>query len=232
MIEKRRTTSESRSPKEKGLQRTKRKLASGWKGLLRIGAGAAGLRDETEPFTKCRVYHRPPVNYSILGFRKYRRRYIQNPNSGHQSQLALQFMDMLGLSNSAQRDDEYYREQWRLYYAERQRLLMRMFWIAGGLGVFFLLFIAVIYKHPTLGNVLAVPGAILLLALPAQWFLFVWRIGGWTCPQCGEYFFSSTFVRNPFGRCCRHCGLARPKESEIDHFHYENEGASPQVTGE
>jgi len=65
--------------------------------------------------------------------------YNQNPNSGHQSRLALQSMDMLGLSSSVQRGDEYYREQWRLYYAERRRLLTRMFWIAGGLGVFFLL---------------------------------------------------------------------------------------------
>jgi hypothetical protein len=136
-------------------------------------------------------------------------------------------MDMLGLSNSAQREDEYYREQWRLYYAERRRLLTRMFWIAVGLGVFFLLFIAVIDKHPTFGNVLAVPGAILLLALPAQWFLFAWRIGDWTCPRCGEYFFISTFVRNPSGRRCRHCRLARPKESEIDHFRYENERSIP-----
>ena len=153
--------------------------------------------------------------------------YNQNPNSGHQSRLALQSMDMLGLSSSVQRGDEYYREQWRLYYAERRRLLTRMFWIAGGLGVFFLLFIEVIHKHPTSGYVLAVPGAILLLALPAQWFFFVWKIGGWTCPRCGEYFFISTFVRNPFGRSCRHCGLVRPKESEIDHFHYGKERSGP-----
>jgi hypothetical protein len=145
------------------------------------------------------------------------------PNLRPAKSCSIAPMDVLGLSNSTQRGDEYYREQWRLYYAERLRLLTRMSWIAGGLGVFFLVFIAVIDKHPTFGNVLAIPGAILLLALPAHWFRFAWRIGGWTCPQCGEPFFISTFVRNPLGRSCRHCGLARPKESEIDHFHYEDE---------
>jgi hypothetical protein len=42
----------------------------------------------------------------------------------------------------------------------------------------FLIFIALIEKYPMFGNTLAVPGAIFLLALPAQWFLFVRKIGG------------------------------------------------------
>ena len=130
-------------------------------------------------------------------------------------------MNQLGLSNSTQRSDEYYREQWSFYYAERRRLLARMVWLAVGLGIGFLLFIAVGGKHPSLAYILAVPLTILLIALPAQWFIFVWRTRSRTCPRCGEDFFKSTLANNPFGRRCRHCGLVRPKQSEIDHFHYE-----------
>lgn len=87
-------------------------------------------------------------------------------------------MEQLGLSNSAHRSDEYYREHWSSYYAERRRLLNRMAWLAGGLGIFFLLFIAVTDRHPGLRYLPMVPCVILLLALPAQWFLLTWRIGG------------------------------------------------------
>jgi hypothetical protein len=137
----------------------------------------------------------------------------------------------LGLSNSSQRGDEYYREQWSAYYSERRRQLARMFWLAGGLGVVFLFFTAAVERHSLLANILAVPLVILMLAFPAQWAMFGWKVGGWTCPRCGELFFASTFVRNPLGRTCRHCGLARPKKSEIDLYHYEDETSAPKVLG-
>ena len=98
-----------------------------------------------------------------------------------------------------------------------------MIWIAAGLGIFFLLFITVGDRHQDVRFVLMIPGVFLLLGLPAQWFLFAYRVGGWTCPKCGELFFISTLVRSPFGRRCRHCRLVRPKESEVDHYHYEDE---------
>jgi hypothetical protein len=140
-------------------------------------------------------------------------------------------MDVLGLSSYAQRgDDEYYQEQWHLYYAERRRLLTRMFWIASVLAPVFLLQ-SVINNHQLLAAILAVPVVILMFALAAQWFMYGWKIGGWSCPRCGEPFFISTFVRNPLGRSCRHCGLVRPNESEIDHFHYQDERSRPQVPG-
>jgi hypothetical protein len=138
-------------------------------------------------------------------------------------------MIQLGLSDFAQRDDEYYREQWSAYYSERRRHLARLFWLIGGLGVVFLLFTAVVEKHKLLTNILVVPLAILMLAIPIQWAIFGWKIGGWTCPRCGEFFFASRFARNPLGRTCRHCELARPKKSELDHFHYEDEKSTPQV---
>jgi hypothetical protein len=137
-------------------------------------------------------------------------------------------MDALGFSNSAKGSDEYYRDQWISYYAERRGLLARMFWLDVGLGGCFLLFTSVVERHRPLENILAVPLTILLIALPAHWFIFVWRTRAWTCPRCGEYFFTSTPVNNPFGRRCRHCGLVRPKESEIEHFHYEEGRATPQ----
>ena len=130
-------------------------------------------------------------------------------------------MDQLWLSDSAQRGDEYYREQWSIYYANRRRSLFRMFSLAGGLCVVHLLQTAEVGKHQLLAYMLAVLLAILVLALFAQWALFVRATSGWTCPRCGDSFFISTLVRNPFGRSCRHCGLARPKESEIDNIHYE-----------
>ena len=92
-------------------------------------------------------------------------------------------MDALGLSNTAQRGDDYYREQWHLYYTEKHRLLTRIFWLAGGGAVTFLIFTEVVTPHPHLANILAIPLAILLLALPAQWFVFAWKIGGVELPE-------------------------------------------------
>jgi hypothetical protein len=120
---------------------------------------------------------------------------------------------------SSGREDEYFSEQWSFYYAERRRLLNRMFWLAGGLGVCFLLFAVEIDKNPVVGRLITIPLGLLLLALPAQWFIFVWTMRTWTCPRCGECFFTSTLVNNPFGKRCRHCGLVRPKKSEIETFH-------------
>ena len=151
-----------------------------------------------------------------------------NSNSNQEIRLTLHSMNQLGLCNSAQRSDEYYRDQWSSYYAERRRLLARMFWLALGLSVGFLLFIAVGGRHRPLAFILAVPLTILLIALPAQWFVFVWRMRTWTCPRCGEYFFTSNLVNNPFGRRCRHCELVRLKESEIKHFHYAEGTSTPQ----
>jgi small-conductance mechanosensitive channel len=131
-------------------------------------------------------------------------------------------MDLLELSDSGKKSDEYYREQWHLYYSERRRILSRMFWIACGLAAVFLILFEFIDKFQFLTYFLVVPFIILILALPVQWAIFVWNIQGWDCPRCRELFFISTFVRNPFGHRCRHCGLARPEESEIDTFHLEN----------
>jgi hypothetical protein len=140
-------------------------------------------------------------------------------------------MFQLDLSNSAQRDDEYYREQWRAFYTERRRILRRVLWLACGFGVLFSLLFVVLDKHPFLGDVLAVPTVILMLALPAQWFIFLWRMRTWTCPRCGDSFFAPALANNPFGTRCRHCGLVRPKQSEIDHFHYEDKASRAGILG-
>ncbi len=70
-------------------------------------------------------------------------------------------------------------------------------------------------RHPAIMNVLGAIGALFLLATAFQWFRFMWTLGGWICPRCREPFFHSTFVRNPFGRRCRHCNLRRLTSSEI-----------------
>ena|ERR1039458_919381 len=96
----------------------------------------------------------------------------QNPDSVQKNRLILHSMIQLALSNSAQRGDDYYREQWSAYYSERRRLLTRIFWLVVGLGVGFLLFSAVVEKHQLLANILAVPIVVLMLAFLAQWFIF------------------------------------------------------------
>ena len=151
------------------------------------------------------------------------RSHIQYTTCIQKNRLGLNSMDQLWLSDSAQRDDAFYREQWSVYYTDRRRFLIRLLWLAGGFAFVFLLCWAAAEKHQRLAYVLAVLYAILLLALFTQWAIFIWKTLGWICPRCGELFFISTLVRNPFGRSCRHCGLVRPKESEIDRFHCENE---------
>ena len=124
-------------------------------------------------------------------------------------------MNVLTLSSSGDRDDGYYLEQWTFYYAERQRLLTRLCWLAAALAICFLLFASQADAHRHITQIFVVPLVLLLLATPAQWFIFVWKMRTWTCPRCGESFFTSTFVNNPFARRCRNCGLVRPRKSEL-----------------
>jgi hypothetical protein len=134
-------------------------------------------------------------------------------------------MEELRSSDSAGRDDKYYREQWTFYYAERRRLLTRVIWMAGGLGIgLLLLFATHVDKYPRIAQVLlALPIGLLLIVLPLQWFIFVWEFRTWPCPRCADRFFTSTFVNNPFGRRCRHCGLLRLKHSKIKNLSRENQ---------
>jgi hypothetical protein len=117
------------------------------------------------------------------------------------------------------RADEFYKEDWRSYYAERQSIIRRLGKYAAGAFIPALL-IAVLpgsfqVQHHVLMNAIGAVGMILLLATALQWFIFNWTLGGWTCPRCREPFFHSTFVRNPFGTRCRHCHLPRLKKSEL-----------------
>lgn len=125
----------------------------------------------------------------------------------------------LGLSNSAGSGGEVYREEWRFFYAERRRLLIRLLWLAGGLGVFgCLLFTAPVDRFPRVAQItIALPFGLFLIALPVQWFLFVWQMGTWPCPRCAKRFFLSIFAFDPFfGVRCRHCGLLRLRKSEVN----------------
>lgn len=120
--------------------------------------------------------------------------------------------------NNLPRDDEYYRAEWGLYYAERRRRVVRLeIFVAVTFAV--ILFVTLISRsfheqHPLFMNVVAVLGAILMLIIFVQWIMFNWVIGGWMCPRCREPFFRSTLVNNPFGMHCRHCKLRRLKKSE------------------
>jgi DNA-directed RNA polymerase subunit RPC12/RpoP len=117
------------------------------------------------------------------------------------------------------RNEDYYRDQWRAYYAERQQRLGRLARLVGVAGVLALFFALISEsfqeRHPLFTTFMAVLGGLLWLAIAIQWFMLNWEMGSWICPRCGDRFFTSTFVRNPFGMRCRHCNLRRLKKSEV-----------------
>ena len=123
------------------------------------------------------------------------------------------------MMNDATTDEHSYEEDWRLYYAQRRDIIRRLAQCAAGATIVLSLLAmvpdATQASLPTAMNVLGVMAGLLLFATVAQWFRFMWTLGGWICPRCREPFFHSTFVRNPFGRFCRHCNLRRLASSEI-----------------
>jgi hypothetical protein len=128
-------------------------------------------------------------------------------------------MDELWQSASAAGGDEQYREEWSYFYAERRRLLIRLFWFASGLAVSALLLVATLGDHypPLVARIaIAVSFGLLLIAFFAQWFSFLWEMATWTCPRCAKRFFLSAFAFDPFFTCrCRHCGLLLLKNAEV-----------------
>jgi len=134
-------------------------------------------------------------------------------------------MDELRPSTSAANGDEQYREEWRSFYAERRRLLIRLFWFASGLAVSALLLVATLGDHypPLVVRIaIAVSFGLLLIAFLAQYFFFLWEMATWPCPRCAKRFFLSTFVFDPFfTRRCRHCGLLLLKNAEVKNLKRE-----------
>ena len=127
-------------------------------------------------------------------------------------------MDELRPPAPAASGGEHYREEWSCFYAERRRFLIRLFWFAGGLAVSASLLVATQNDHypPLILRIaIAVSFGLLLIAVLAQWFLFLWQMANWPCPRCARRFFFSTFAFDPFfTRRCRHCGLLRLKREE------------------
>ena len=134
-------------------------------------------------------------------------------------------MDELRPSASAASGDEQYREEWRCFYAERRRLLIRVFWFASGLAVSALLLVATLGDHypPLVVRIaIAVSFGLLLIAFLAQYFFFLWEMATWPCPRCAKRFFLSAFVFDPFfTRRCRHCGLLLLKNAEVKNLKRE-----------
>ena len=128
-------------------------------------------------------------------------------------------MQILGQSFDASRSDEIYREDWHAYYAERHRGVARLGLLLAGTAILALMFGLVPNSfgetHHLFSLLIAILGGCLWLAIGVSWFSLIWEMSSWECPRCGQPFFHSTFVRNPFGRHCRHCGLRRMKKSEI-----------------
>ena len=126
---------------------------------------------------------------------------------------------MLNIIAKPDRDPSYYSEQWRLYYEERGRRMFHLKVLFGATGILAVLFALVPSsfqtQHPVFANSVAILGGVLWLTIGFKWFALNWTMGSWDCPRCGEPFFASTFVRNPFGMRCRHCKLRRLKRSEL-----------------
>jgi hypothetical protein len=133
-------------------------------------------------------------------------------------------MDELRPLASAANGDEKYGEEWSCFYAERRRLLIRLFWFASGLAVFALLLIVTLgdqYLPHVVRIAIAVLFGLLLIAFLTQWFFFVWEMATWPCPRCAKRFFLSAFAFDPiFTRRCRHCGLPR-KNAEVKNLKRE-----------
>jgi hypothetical protein len=133
-------------------------------------------------------------------------------------------MDELRPSAFADRGDELYRDEWSGFYAERRRLLIRLFLFAGGLAVSALLLVATLgdrYPPLVVRIATAVSFGLLLIAFLAQWFFFLWEMATWPCPRCAKRFFLSAFAFDPFfTRRCRHCGLVL-KNAKVKHLKRE-----------
>jgi hypothetical protein len=127
-------------------------------------------------------------------------------------------MDELQPSSSEESGKEHYREEWTCFYAERRRLLIPLFWLAGGLVISAWPLIATLSDHypPLVVRIaIAVSFGLLLIAFGARWFFFLWKMSTWPCPRCAKRFFFSAFAFDPFfTRRCRHCGLFRLKREE------------------
>jgi hypothetical protein len=134
-------------------------------------------------------------------------------------------MGELWSSASAANGDEHYREEWSCFYAERRRLLIRLFWLASGLAVSALLLVATLGGHyPPLvvRSVIAVSFGLFLIAFLGQWFFFLWKMATWPCPRCAKRFFFSALAFDLFvTRRCRHCELVRLKNAEVKNFKRE-----------
>lgn len=145
-------------------------------------------------------------------------------------------MGELQLSDSVASGDECYREQWCFFYAERRRLIARLFWLAGGLAICVFLLIATQGGHyPPLVARISIAGSfgLLLIALLVQWFQFVWEMWSWPCPRCAKRFFVSAFAFEPFfTRRCRQCGLHRLKNAEVSQLRCNEREPQGPMTGE
>ena len=126
---------------------------------------------------------------------------------------------MQNLFDNPWKDDAYYREQWRTYYQERNRRVVRLGYSISAIGCSVLLSALIPQRlqehHPVLSLIVRIAIVLAWLFIVIQWFALNWQMGSWNCPRCSEPFFVSSFVRNPFGRKCRHCGLRRSKQSEL-----------------
>src|ERR1700676_2966940 len=66
-----------------------------------------------------------------------------------------------------------------------------------------------------LSRILAILSFAAWIVYVIRFFTVGWKIQSWDCPRCGEPFFNGKGVRNPLARHCLHCGLYRPKRSEL-----------------
>ena len=89
---------------------------------------------------------------------------------------------------------EHYREEWNYFYVKRRRLVIRLFWLAGGLAVSALLLAATTgghYAPVVVRSAIAISFGLFLIAFPFQWLFFLREMATWPCPRCAKCFFFS-----------------------------------------
>jgi len=127
---------------------------------------------------------------------------------------------MQNLIDPIWKDETYYRDQWVQFYEIRRKALVQLaigivpflitVALAGGMNLLFS------YHAPYfLGITIEIFAIAAWLYYAFMFFKTTWQYGSWDCPRCGEQFFYGTSERNPFARHCLHCGLRRPRKSEV-----------------
>lgn len=103
-----------------------------------------------------------------------------------------------------------YAEQWEDY--RKRRLMFWCVYLGGGpVALTITALLSQVFTKEIVDRVFFILGG--------AWWLGVivtgYRLMGWRCPRCDNYYFVG-LIRNPFARQCQHCGLKKWDEGETE----------------